>query len=196
MTKYKNMTNKRNKKKLFKRLSICIFSLVFIAGITLLILDKSHTISLFSSSSNSSRKVSEPKQASTSTSTSSDSAKNNPTIASAKSTQSNNSKSNQNTTNVPISITITSLQIVSNSINIGTLVDGTNTGTCTLQFIQDNYIGYSLQVNVIQQNNLYTCNGFSVNTDNIPTGSWSVKVLLNNNTQSTSYIWPNKYIKS
>jgi len=105
----------------------------------------------------------------------------------------NGSTSTSSTTNsnsTPISLTITRAGVVDNSLQVGTLVTGTTTGTCTLSVSQTGQVTITKTNQVTQENNSYVCPVFSVSTSNFPNqGSWNVSVSFSSANQTTTSNW-------
>jgi hypothetical protein len=95
-------------------------------------------------------------------------------------------KNPENSPEIDASVTITRVnQNPDKSVVVATIIQGLTSGDCTIEFIQNSKLGYSTNAEVTQQNSLFTCNGFLVPINNIPSaGEWTVKVTVSNGSLS------------
>jgi cytoskeletal protein RodZ len=78
-----------------------------------------------------------------------------------------------------ISVTITRVAITNSALVVGTLVDGTTSGTCTLSVSQTGQQTITSTNTVVQQNNAYACPNFNVPINQFPNqGNWNVSISL------------------
>jgi hypothetical protein len=98
-----------------------------------------------------------------------------------------NSEKNQTSSNTPaptpsnitVSISRANQDPATRNLNVGVLVDGTITGTCKLELIQNNIAVLTKTAAVTEQSGLATCAGFTVLASEIPSaGSYIVKVSV------------------
>lgn len=67
------------------------------------------------------------------------------------------------------------------------LIEGATSGTCTLELSQNENVGFTKQVSISQQNNVFTCNGFDVPRAELPgVGEWTIKLTVNDGTTTVS----------
>ena len=164
------MSKIKNKKLFFKRVALVATGLILVLGVTLFTLEKTHVIDLYHKSTIQSQQANQSRAVnsvdySKSTNNTPDS-----TINSAKN-PSATSSSQQN----PIEVTIT--HVGNNSV--GVLINNATSGTCTLELSQNGSVVYTTQAPVIQQNTIFTCDGFYIASGNIPnSGNYTVKVTV------------------
>jgi hypothetical protein len=171
-------------KRLFKNkyfYFLCAAVVIILASLA--ILEKTHVINLYHKS-NINTQSDQPKPPNTvDYSAPAYDVNNDPTINSAK-------KSDNSSSSTPSSASVTITRASQNpdrSIIISALVIGIASGTCNLQLIQNNSVGYSTEAPIVQQNTLFTCNGFWIDINNIPnSGDWSVKVTATGDSGSAS----------
>jgi hypothetical protein len=101
------------------------------------------------------------------------------------------SNTNKSTSNSNMSITITRAGVVSGTLQVGTLVDGASTGTCTLNLSQSGQRAVTQTKTVEQENNTYACPVFNVPTSQLTKGAWSVSVTLTTNGRTATGQWAN-----
>lgn len=105
----------------------------------------------------------------------------------------NNEKNPGETSNQPTpsavtaSITRANQDISTKNLNVGVLVEGTKTGTCKLELIQNSTVLVTKSADVVEQSGLVTCTGFSVLATDIPvSGTYIVKISVGEATASQS----------
>lgn len=85
--------------------------------------------------------------------------------------------------NPNISITLNSPidgQVFTDTITIRTVVSGTNNGTCTARFTNDNGQVKTYEAEIVQAATYFACGGFDVpQTDFETKGDWMVQVIVN-----------------
>ncbi len=100
---------------------------------------------------------------------------------------SSSSSSNSNET-----ITVTRAAIANNSLEVGTLVNGGTSGTCTLNVSQTGETTVTASNQVTLENNSYVCPTFILPLSNFPNqGIWNVSVTLSSGSFSTTSNWTN-----
>lgn len=104
--------------------------------------------------------------------------------------------SNSNTSSTSkASITITRADIINGTLQVGTLVTGATTGSCTLYATQQGQATLSRTNPVKLQTNAYTCAVFDIPTGQFPNqGSWNISVRLTSGSYSTIAEWNNNPI--
>ncbi|MDB5168825.1 MAG: hypothetical protein JWO41_181 [Candidatus Saccharibacteria bacterium] len=91
-----------------------------------------------------------------------------------------------------ITITRASADSQAKKVYVGTIVSGTDSGTCILTFKHSGYADVVVENSVERQNNAYVCPNFTVSFDQFPvSGDWTVSVNLSNATSSKTAVWPN-----
>ncbi len=90
----------------------------------------------------------------------------------------------------PLSVTVTRAGVVGGQLQVGTLVEGTTSGTCTLNISQTGQQTITRTATIQQQNNVYSCPVFYVPTSQFPNqGSWNVSVSVTSNGATVSGQW-------
>ncbi len=101
-----------------------------------------------------------------------------PTVNSEKN-PAESSPSTPSPSNATVSITRANQDPSTKNLNIGVLVYGTSTGTCTLELLQGTYSVITKIAAVTAQSGLVTCSGFTLLASDIPSaGTYSVKVSV------------------
>jgi hypothetical protein len=91
-----------------------------------------------------------------------------------------------------ISLTVTRAAIFDGSLEVGTLVNGATTGTCTLDVSQTGQQTITQSEQVILSNNSYACPVFNVPLSHFPNqNDWNVSVTLTSNGATTTASWAN-----
>jgi hypothetical protein len=120
----------------------------------------------------------------------SDNAANNARKGSASSNSTLDSGSSTGQSSTPLSVTVTRAGVVGNQLQVGTLVEGTTTGICTLSVSQTGQQTITKTETIQQQNNTYSCPVFSLPTSQFPNqGSWNVSVAVTSNGKTASGQW-------
>lgn len=92
-------------------------------------------------------------------------------------------KATPNPSNLGVTITRATQLPDSKALAVRALIEGTTSGTCTLELSQNGSIGLSKQAAISQQNNIFTCNGFDIPQSDLPgVGEWTAKITVNNGT--------------
>ena len=75
-------------------------------------------------------------------------------------------------------------------VRVGTLVEGTTTGTCTLAMSQTGQKDVTSSNSVTLQNNSYVCPVFTIPFDSFPaSGAWTVKVTITKDSKQATGTW-------
>jgi len=91
-----------------------------------------------------------------------------------------------------ISVTVTRASVVDNSLQVGTLVNGTTSGSCVLDVAQAGQTPITQTNQVTIQNNSYVCPVFSIPLSDFPNQSdWNVSVGVTNDGTTASSNWIN-----
>jgi cytoskeletal protein RodZ len=111
-------------------------------------------------------------------------------------TSQGNSSSQSNSSKSPsFSVTITRVGIVNNNLQVGTIVNGTNVGTCTLKVSQTGQTTVTMTNQVMLQNNSYVCPVFNIPVSQFPNqGDWNILVQLSSNSNTVIANWSNNPI--
>ena len=103
---------------------------------------------------------------------------------------SNTSQSRSSTQS--ISIIVSRVGIVNNNLQIGTIVNGTKVGTCTLEVSQAGQNTITRTSQVTLQTNAYVCPVFNIPLGQFPNqGKWNVTVQLSSSSNTTAATWSN-----
>lgn len=91
-----------------------------------------------------------------------------------------------------IRLTVTRASVINDSLQVGTLVSGTTTGSCILSVSQTGQTTITRTNQVTQENNSYTCPVFSIPLSQFPNqGYWYISVSLTSNGNTISSNWAN-----
>lgn len=91
-----------------------------------------------------------------------------------------------------ISLTVTRAGTFDGSLEVGTLVNGATTGTCTLDVSQTGQQTITQSEQVALSNNSYTCPVFNVPLSQFPNqNDWNVSVTLTSGGATTNASWAN-----
>ena len=154
--------------KKYKKIILFSCLIILIAGLAVVILEKLDVINLYKKSVVQSDPIVEViSQTKIDYTSPSQQEIDDPTINSTKNESSTNS---QEVSPLVILITNAGQNDSDKSIYVGTMAQGTASGICNLQLLQNSQQIYSTQTSLIRQNTLYTCNGFNIDNSNIPTG--------------------------
>ncbi len=89
-----------------------------------------------------------------------------------------------------VTLAITRASVVGNSLEVGTIINGASSGTCTLSASQSGQATLVRTDKVVTQNNSYVCPVFSIPVSQFPDrGNWNVSVKLIVNGSSYSAKW-------
>jgi hypothetical protein len=100
------------------------------------------------------------------------------------------SKTQTSSTNA--TITITRAGVVDNNLQVGSLVSGTTSGTCTLSAQQSGQTTITQTNQVTLENNSYACPVFNIPLSSFPNqGNWNVSIALTTNGSTVSASWVN-----
>ncbi len=98
----------------------------------------------------------------------------------------------KSTTPVDISLTVTRAGVFNSSLEVGTLVNGTTSGTCTLSVSQAGQQTITQSASVVLSNNSYSCSVFNVPLSQFPNqNDWDVSVTLTSNGATAVAAWAN-----
>jgi hypothetical protein len=93
-------------------------------------------------------------------------------------------------TSVPFSVTVTRAGVFESYLQVGTLVNGATSGTCTLTVAQTGEPSVTHTEAMQAQNNSYACPVFQVPLSEFPNrSSWDVSVTVTSNGKSQSNNW-------
>ncbi len=91
---------------------------------------------------------------------------------------------------VPFSVTVTRAEVFSSYLEVGTLVNGATSGTCTLSVSQSGQATITRSEAMQAQNNAYSCPVFQVPVSDFPDqDAWNVSVSVTSNGQTESNSW-------
>jgi cytoskeletal protein RodZ len=108
---------------------------------------------------------------------------NGPTSSTSQNSTTNNSLSN-------VSLTITRAGVVGNNLQVGTLIDGSTSGTCTLSVSQTGQTTITASDQETTENNSYVCPVFNLPLSKFPNqGSWNVSIVFSNSSGSVTSSW-------
>ncbi len=94
------------------------------------------------------------------------------------------------TTNSTASVTITRAGVVAGNLQVGTLVSGATSGTCTLSVTQSGQQTVTQTQSISQQENTYACAVFNVPTTSFSNnGPWAVSVSVSTNAGAANSTW-------
>jgi hypothetical protein len=163
-----------------RKIALILASVLLLAGFTLFILEKTHVINIYHKSIAQESNVKPVNTVDYSPATANDNA--------------NNDQIKQNSLNDtpqvrPLTVTITraTQDPSSKTLIIRALVDGTTSGSCTLELSRGSGAELTKQASVIQQNNTYTCGGFNISQSELPgVGEWTVKLSVSNGSTTAS----------
>ncbi len=100
------------------------------------------------------------------------------------------SQSSTQTSNT--SVNITRVGVINSTLQVGTLLDGITSGSCTLTVSQSGQQSITVSDNVVLQNNSYVCPVFSVALSKFPNlGLWNVEVGVSFNGTTDTASWVN-----
>jgi cytoskeletal protein RodZ len=179
----KNKKKSNNMKSSKKALSLLVLVVLVVAG--LFVWRHYHTQAQVATDAE--------KKASTtinySASTPADNAENNARKTSTTPAQTLDNGSSQ-TPSVPVSVTVTRAGVIGSNLEVGTLVNGTTGGTCTLNVSQTGQQTVTKNEDVTQQNNSYSCPVFSIPVSSFPNqNNWNVSVTVTVNGSSQTGQW-------
>jgi hypothetical protein len=91
---------------------------------------------------------------------------------------------------VPLSITVTRAGVISSDLEIGTLVNGATTGSCTVYVSQNGQQTVTQTEQIQLQNNAYTCPVFNLPLSDFPNAdNWNVSATVTSNGQTQTSQW-------
>lgn len=97
------------------------------------------------------------------------------------------SSTSSSTDNVSLTITRADVDNQSNALEVGTLVNGTTSGTCTLSVSQAGETTITATNQVTLSNNTYSCPVFSIPLSQFPNlGKWNVSVEIVSGSSNTT----------
>jgi hypothetical protein len=178
---------KKQRKSLKKRIFLTVLAVIAVAvAATILIIKHSdssnkepfatHSTAADNDLNNARKKSSSPAQT----------LDNGPTLSSGSSSSGNTTSTTSPT------LTITRAGVDDNSLEIGTLVNGATSGTCTLSVSQAGQKSITAAGQVVLQNNSYSCPVFNIPTNQFPNqGDWNVSVTLTSGSTSITSDWAN-----
>lgn len=88
------------------------------------------------------------------------------------------------------SVTITRASVISGNLEVGTIVSGATSGTCTLSVSQSGQQTVTQTQQISQQDNAYACAVFNVPTTSFANnGPWTVAVSISTTSGTASSSW-------
>jgi hypothetical protein len=94
------------------------------------------------------------------------------------------------TSSVPLSVTVTRAGVVGSNLEVGTLVNGASSGSCTLNVSQSGQSTVTKTEDVQVQNNAYTCPVFDIPVSGFPNkNNWNVSVTVTSSGRTVSGQW-------
>lgn len=173
----------KNRKLFLKRCGLFAIGLIFVTAITLFTLEKTHVINLYHKKATPNQQTNKPKGVNSVDY--SKSTNNTPDLTINNAKNPSVSSSSQSSQQNPISVTITHPGGQDNIV--GVLINNATSGTCTLEVSQNGSVIYTMQASVIQQNNIFICNGFYIASSKIPnSGTYTAKVTVSVGTRTGS----------
>jgi hypothetical protein len=89
-----------------------------------------------------------------------------------------------------ISATITRVDTVGSSLEIGSLINGATSGECTLEISQDNQSTITSTESIVSENNTYNCPVFTIPLSEFPDkGSWDVSIVVDSGNSVETATW-------
>jgi hypothetical protein len=159
---------------------LLLVALLFIVAITLFVLEKTHVIDLVKQPAATNDQPNPTNTVDYSPATTTDSDISNQI-------KQDSSDSQANVQNLQVTLTRATQDETTRELIVRALIEGTQSGTCTLELIKDDSAMLTRTASVVQQNNFATCQGFNVLPAEFPSlGEFTVKLTVTSGASSVS----------
>lgn len=183
------MTNITRKKRRFSKWQwlIMTVAILLVAGMTILVLEKTHVIDLFhASDSQQNDQPNSPNTVNYAPATDEDTA-----VSDSVNQSGADSGSQSSTQKLQVTLTMVTQDEATRELVVRALIEGALSGSCKLELIKDGSTMLTKTSNVTQQNNYVTCEGFNVSPAEFPSlGEFTVKltVISGSSSATSTYI--------